>query len=89
MVFFRPQMNISSVIVNARPGQLDAVRGRLQGLPGIEIHAATADGKFVVTIEADSEGETAHTFDRINTLEGVLSAALVYHQFESDPHKEA
>ena len=82
-------MNISSVIVHAKPAELLSVRGSLEQIPGVEVHATTDDGKLVVTIETDSDGETARTFDRINVMDGVMSAAMVFHQFESDPHKEA
>jgi len=87
--FSASSMNISSVIVHAKPTELTSVRGSLEQIPGVEIHAATDDGKFVVTIESDTDGETASTFDRINTMDGVMSAAMVFHQFESDPQKEA
>ena len=82
-------MNISSIIVYAKPIDLSSVRGSLEQIPGVEIHAVTDDGKLVVTIETDTDGETASTFDRINTMDGVMSAAMVFHQFESDPQKEA
>ena len=82
-------MNISSIIVHAQPTQLASVRGGLEQIPGVEIHAVTDDGKLVVTIETDTDGETAGTFDRINLMDGVMSAAMVFHQFESDPEKEA
>jgi len=82
-------MNISSIIVHAKPAELSSVRGNLEQIPGVEVHAATDDGKLVVTIETDTDGETAGTFDRINTMDGVMSAAMVFHQFESDPQKEA
>ena len=82
-------MNISSIIVHAKPARLSSVRGSLEQIPGVEVHAATDDGKLVVTIETDTDGETAGTFDRINTMDGVMSAAMVFHQFESDPQKEA
>ena len=82
-------MNISSIIVHAQPTELASVRGSLEQIPGVEVHAATDDGKLVVTIETDTDGETAGTFDRINAMDGVMSAAMVFHQFESDPHKEA
>ena len=81
-------MNISSVIVHAKPDAQSSVRGSLEQIPGVEIHAATDDGKFVVTIETDTDGETASTFDRINVRDGVMSAAMVFHQFESDPENE-
>ncbi|CAG0929440.1 MAG: hypothetical protein EFKGCFLK_00123 [Rhodocyclaceae bacterium] len=82
-------MNISSIIVHAKPTELVSVRGQLERIPGVEIHAATDDGRLVVTIETDTDGETAGTFDRINLMDGVMSAAMVFHQFESDPQKEA
>ena len=82
-------MNISSIIVHAQPAELLSVRSGLEQIPGVEIHAVTDDGKFVVNIETDTDGETAGTFDRINTMDGVMSAAMVFHQFESDPQKEA
>ena len=82
-------MNISSVIVHAKPTRLSSVRGNLEQIPGVEIHAATDDGRLVVTIETDTDGETTSAFDRINAMDGVVSCAMVYHQFESDPQKEA
>lgn len=82
-------MNISSIIVHAKPTELVSVRGQLERIPGVEIHAATDDGRLVVTIETDTDGETAGTFDRINLMDGVMSAAMVFHQYESDPQKEA
>lgn len=82
-------MNISSIIVHAKPTELLSVRGNLEQIPGVEIHAATDDGKLVVTIETETDGQTASTFDRINVMDGVMSAAMVFHQFESDPEKEA
>ena len=82
-------MNISSVIVHAKPARLSSVRSTLEQIPGVEIHAATDDGKLVITIETESDGETASTFDRINVMDGVMSCAMVFHQFESDADKEA
>ena len=82
-------MNISSIIVHAKPDAQSSVRGNLEQIPGVEIHAATDDGKFVINIESETDGETAGTFDRINTMDGVMSAAMVFHQFESDPEREA
>lgn len=78
-------MNISSIIVHAKPSEIASVRGDLERLPGVEIHAATDDGRFVVTLETDSDGESVGTFERINALAGVMSAAMVFHQYESDP----
>lgn len=81
-------MNISSVIVHARPGAADAVSDRLLALDGVEIHAVSPEGKIIVTIESDSDGATTGTYESIGRLDDVLSIALVYHQTESDPEME-
>ena len=82
-------MNISSAIVCARRSRAQHVRAALQDIPGVEIHATTDDGRLIVTIEGSSDRDTVDAFERINLTDGVLSAALVYHRFESDPAKEA
>lgn len=82
------QLNISSVIVHPRPGEAEAVTARLAGLAGIEVHAVADDGRMIVTIETENDGAMADSFDAINKTDGVLSAAMVYHQTESDPDKE-
>ena len=38
-------MNISSIIVHAKPTELSSVRGSLEQIPGVEIHAVTDDGR--------------------------------------------
>lgn len=82
-------MNISSVLVNARPNLMNQVQGGLMALSGVEVHAATEEGRLIVTIEADSDQAVANMFEVINHLPGVLSASMVYHQYESDPDEEA
>ena len=81
-------MNISSVIVSAQPSLASLVSDALKQTTGVEIHATTDDSRFVVTIETDTDFETVGVFDRINAMAGVMSVAMVFHQFESDPEKE-
>lgn len=81
-------ISISSVLVNARPGKVAQVRDGLAALPGVEVHAATDDGRLIVTIEADSDKSVANTFEAINQQPGVLSASMVYHQYETHPDEE-
>lgn len=76
--------NVCGVLVHVRPDLADAVRLALAALPGVEIHAATGDGRLIVTVE-DAEGQWAGaTISRFNDIAGVLSVALVYHHFDSD-----
>ena len=71
-------MNVSSVILRALPEKLRGVRSGLAALPGVEIHADTNDGRFVLTLE-DGDGYTpADVFLKLNELDGVISASLVY-----------
>jgi len=81
-------MNISSAIIHARPGDVAIVQAGLATLDGVEVHVASPEGKLIVTIETEDEGSNADTYQRIGQLDGVMSAAMVYHQTESEPDKE-
>ncbi len=74
-------MNISGILVHAVPERIETVRQALADMPGVEVHAATLEGKFIVTVEEDVKaiGRTAMQF---HTIEGVLSAAMIYHYCE-------
>jgi nitrate reductase NapD len=77
-------MNISSTIVNARPGGINAVRSEIEAIAGVEIHAD--DGaRLIVTIETDDNRATADIFESLGRIAGVLSVSMVYHQVEADP----
>ena len=71
-------MNITSVIVHAMPHRLEELRARLAELPGVEIHAATPEGRFIVTVEDTPHASAADTVIALHRLEGVLAAAMVY-----------
>ncbi len=81
-------MNVSSLIVNARDGQVLAVQALLTQQSGVEVHAASPEGKLIVTIETESDRDTVAAYERISRTDGVLSAAMVYHQIESEPDQE-
>ncbi|OIN92781.1 MAG: hypothetical protein AUJ20_06235 [Comamonadaceae bacterium CG1_02_60_18] len=81
-------MNISSVVVYAQSQQLTAVQTALAALPGVQVHAQTADGKLVVCIEANDDRDAAATYETIERSAGVLSMALVFQQTESNPDQE-
>ena len=81
-------MNISSAIVYCRTEQAAALRAWLAKQAGVEVHAATADGKLVISIEADDDRNAAATYEAIERTEGVLSMALVFQQTEPNPEQE-
>ncbi|PKO85578.1 MAG: glutamate synthase [Betaproteobacteria bacterium HGW-Betaproteobacteria-12] len=82
-------MHISSVIVGALPEQAVDVQGALAALSGVEVHAVADDGRMIVSIESTGDDATLSHFETIRQLPGVLSASLVYHQYETDPDEEA
>jgi periplasmic nitrate reductase NapD len=77
------EVHISSLIVQALPDALPAVRAAVSAMPGIEIHAV-AKGKMVVTLETGNEGEIVARLSEINLLDGVMSVNLVFHQVDQD-----
>ncbi len=81
-------MNISSALVHAHPANATAVAQRLSALAGVEVHGISPEGKLIVTIESDDDEGTLAAYKSIGQLEGVLAAALIYNQAESEPEKE-
>lgn len=81
-------LNISSAIVYAKPGQDLALRAHLSQLPGVEVHAATEDGKMIVTIETENDRSAVDTYEAIEHMDGVLSVAMIFQQTESHPDQE-
>lgn len=81
-------MNISSAIIHARPGDVAVVQAGLATLAGVEVHGISPEGKIIVTIETEDDGSNVATYERIGQLDGVMSAAMVFHQTESEPFKE-
>jgi nitrate reductase NapD len=77
----RPEAHVSSLVIHVRPYDATAVRAALTAMPGLEIHAE-ASGKLVVTLETSTEADIATRMNDISLLNGVMSAALVFHHFE-------
>jgi len=82
-------LNITSIILGVAPKDAAEVSAHLKKIDGVEVHAIAEDGRMIVTIESGDEDNTSNTFEMIRQLPGVISAALVYHQYESDPDEEA
>lgn len=81
-------LNLSSAIVYAKPGQDPALRTHLSQVPGVEVHANTVDGKFIITIENENERDAIDTYEAIERMDGVLSIAMIFQQTESNPDQE-
>ncbi len=77
-------MNISGIFVQTTPVQLEAVKARLLALPGVEVHGEEEDGRLVVVIDEPSDRPSGEALMKIQNVEGVLSASLVYQHIEND-----
>jgi len=75
--------NICGVLVHTRPGNVEDVKSRLAALPGVEVHAATEEGRVVVTVEDTRERLAIDTISDIFQTAGVINASLVY-QYTDD-----
>ena len=82
-------MNISGVVVRTFPRNIDNVWQTLEQIEGVEVHGANEDGRLVVTIEKQGEKDIADLLVHMQDVPGVLSASMVYHQFEDLGQQEA
>jgi nitrate reductase NapD len=81
-------MNISGVLVHANPEKIDEVKEELLKISGVEIHAATEEGRLVVTVEKDDFQQMVDTVVNFHHCEGVLSAVLIYQYSNDDENSE-
>jgi len=58
---------------------MDRLRVQLARLPGLEIHAETPDGRFIITVEDTADANAGETLLALHRIEDVLAAALVSH----------
>jgi nitrate reductase NapD len=77
-------MHIAGVLVQTHPDFIAALNARLGDVAGLEVHAINPDGRFVVTVEGAGRKQVADTLARLHTLDGVLSACLVYEHSDSE-----
>lgn len=75
------ESHVSSLIVHVQHDRVNALRAKISGMPGAEIHAVER-GKMIVTLETANEGEIVARLNEISLCDGVMSAALVYHHVE-------
>lgn len=76
-------LHISSALVRAAPDRMAQVIAEIGKIPNSEIALQDASGKIIVTLETHSEAEIVDSLTQLQLLDGVASAALIYHQAES------
>lgn len=72
-------MRIASLVVRARPGHLSEVRENISAIPGVVVHAESAEkGSLIVTVE-DGEGyAVADSILAVSLADHVLCSSLAY-----------
>lgn len=74
------ELHISSLLVRSNPERMEAVLAEIKSMPRAEISQTDPSGKIVVLFEADSDRAIGDALAKIQLLDGVASAALVFHQ---------
>jgi periplasmic nitrate reductase NapD len=77
-----PDGEIASIIVQARPENLDEVETAITALAGCEIHGRDPKGKLIVVAEAPDSGSLGTMLNTISLLPHVHTASLVFHATE-------
>lgn len=81
-------INVCGVLVFTRPEHLKTVRKILEEEEGVEVHAATENGRLVVTVEKEDQQQTSDMLHRIQALDRVISASMVYQYFDQVSENE-
>lgn len=74
-----PDGEIASIIVQARPENLDEVAAAITALAGCEVHGRDPKGKLIIVVDAPDTGSLGTTLNNISLLPHVHTASLVFH----------
>lgn len=80
----KPPLNIAGVLVHADPQHAPQVRGAIERLAGVEVHAISAAGQLVVTVEGENDDWMLSTLEALQRFPDVHAVSLVYHHSEPD-----
>lgn len=73
--------HISSTVVRCRPADMARLQADIDVLEGAEtVHGE--HGKLIVILEGPTSSAVGDLLTRINLMDGVVSAAMVYEQIE-------
>jgi nitrate reductase NapD len=75
-------MNICGCLVHVAKGQRSSARAAMEATAGVEIHAASDDGRFVVVVEDTATARASEIIMALHQISGVISLTLTFHHFE-------
>ncbi len=76
-------MAICSLVIQAKPENIDAVNKSLISMESVEVHAQNEVGKIVVTIDNPSREYCSKAMTDMTRIDGVMSTSLVY-EYQED-----
>ncbi|HEV8502115.1 MAG TPA: chaperone NapD [Casimicrobiaceae bacterium] len=76
--------HVAGVVVHVVPSRLEVVAGAIAAIAGAQVHASSAAGKLVVTLEGAASDVIVAALECIRRLPGVLAATLVYQHAEDE-----
>jgi nitrate reductase NapD len=82
------ESHIASLVLRCDPARMVEMSSVMRQLPQTEIALQDVSGKIVLVIETDQESAIAETLTRLQLMDGVASAALVYHHTFHDEEEE-
>lgn len=74
--------HIASLVVHCRPELMPDARASIESIPNVEVPASDDNGKLVALLEMSDESELLGGISQIESVKGVISATLVFHQVE-------
>ncbi len=77
------EYHVAALVVHCRAESQASVCEAIESMEGAEIHAATDEGKLVVTLERNNRVDLQSGMHALSALPGVLSASLTYHRVEN------
>lgn len=80
---------ISGILLHVRPGDAARVSSALAALPGVATHSSGANGRLIVTLEADDARAASDLYGRLHDIEGVVAVTLAYHLDEMSEETDA
>ncbi len=75
-------MNICGCLVHIAPDHTEHAAATMADHDGVEVHAQSDDGRFVVVVEDTEARRASETIMALHQIPGVVSLTLTYHHFE-------
>ena len=76
-------MTLTSLLIHVQPQRTAEVCAQLEQLTGVEVHAITAEGRLIVTVERNDDQEMERALEHVGAIPGVEATAVVYHHSET------